>query len=159
MFRPTSFLRPSSRLGRPRSILTALGASATVALGVAPTAGATSLAMWPNFECWHYANNTATMIIDKPSINSDGYTTSWATQIQLWTSQGWMNYYKPAPQTFQDTSFGELEEQADPGQRRREPVLPRSRNVFVDRRAPSIRLLGQSYPRLLQLDRLPVVTP
>jgi hypothetical protein len=102
--------RLSSRLRRPKLILAAFGASAIVALGIAPTAGATSLAMWPNFECWHHSNNTATLIIDKPSINEDGYTTGWATQIQLWTNDGWMNYYKPAAQRFQDTVFGELVE-------------------------------------------------
>lgn len=104
-----SFRRPS-RLRRPSSCVAALAASAIVALGVAPTAGATSLAMWPNFECWHHANNTATLIIDKPSINHDGATTSWATRIQIWTNQGWVNYYTPQAQTFQDTIFGALAE-------------------------------------------------
>lgn len=111
--------RLSSRLRRPKSLLAALGASAIVALAIAPTAGATSLRMSPTFECYSY-HGTASITIDKLQVQEDGRATAWGAAVWRWNGRSWGTrpYWTSRASTFNDgdsnqgdSSFGQVLEQ------------------------------------------------
>jgi hypothetical protein len=102
-----------TRAHRRAARISALAAAAAIAVGlsVAPAAGATSLSMWPTFECYHYPNGTASLSVDKLQVNEDGLTTVWGAILYRWNGAGWVHYWSSSVEHFTDSVFGQLEEQ------------------------------------------------
>ncbi len=120
----SSLLRPAQSIGslatplaaaarrrsKRRGILAA-AASIILSLSMVSAAGATSLSMWPTFECYHYNNGRASITLDKLQVNDDGLNTAWGAVIYRWNGRQWVVYRRTVSQVFQDSSFGKLEQQ------------------------------------------------
>jgi hypothetical protein len=78
-------------------------------LAMAPVASATSITMWPTFECYQ----GGTLRADPLQVNSDGQTTRWSAEVFIYnpSTRQWAPYRVGPVQQFSDTAFGKL---ADP---------------------------------------------
>lgn len=95
-----------------RFLLSGLAAAVLSGLLLSSSADATvSVRQTPWFDCYSATSSVpARIVIHRPYINHDGYTTVWGAKILRWNGHEYRPYTQFSPYSFEDSVFGELAE-------------------------------------------------